>query len=243
MIGQKRLDTNYKIDLTEWQINQDNEIDILHNSVVDIDTRVKELEKSGGGGATITIDSEFSETSENPVQNKIITLEINHISSDIDKLTEKTDTHSTSITNIETWVETAKEDLISIDSRITEVENITDTNIDDITSLETRVTNLENGGGGVVTGISYRDSVLYSNKTISLVESSTVGDNEVQTTIENAKVIPISVIPMDSSATWRVYFITGWVYDSVSNSTTIKFIATDTSTNVNIVCLPVIENE
>ena len=194
MIGQKRLDTNYKIDLTEWQINQDSEIDILHNSVVDIDNRVKELEKGGGGGATITIDSDFSETSENPVQNKVITLEINHISSDI-------------------------------------------------TSLETRVTNLENGGGGVVTGISYRDSVLYSNQTISLVENSTIGDNEVQTTIENAKVIPIAVIPMDSSATWRVYFITSWVYDSVSNSTTIKFIATDTSTNVNIVCLPVIENE
>ena len=208
MIGQKRLDTNYKIDLTEWQINQDNEIDRLHNSVVDIDNRVKELEKGGGGGATITIDSDFSETSENPLQNKVITLEINHISSDIDELTEKTDNHSTSISNI-----------------------------------ENRVTNLENGGGGVVTGISYRDSVLYSNKTISLVESSIVGDNEVQTTIENAKVIPIAVIPMDSSATWRVYFITGWVYDSVSNSTTIKFIATDTSTNVNVVCLPVIENE
>lgn len=194
MIGQKRLDTNYKIDLTEWQINQDNEIDTLHNSVVDIDTRVKELEKGGGGGTTITIDNDFSETSENPLQNKVITLEINHIS-------------------------------------------------EDITSLETRVTNLENGGGGVVTGISYRDSVLYSNKTISLVESSTVGNNEVQTTIENAKVIPISVIPMDSSATWRVYFITGWIYDSVSKSTTIKFIASDTSTNVNVVCLPVIENE
>ena len=194
MIGQKRLDTNYKIDLTEWQINQDNEIDTLHNSVVDIDTRVKELEKGGGGGATIIIDSDFSETSENPLQNKVITLEINHISSDI-------------------------------------------------TSLETRVTNLENGGGGVVTGISYRDSVLYSNQTISLVENSTVGDNEVQTIIKNAKVIPIAVIPMDSSATWRVYFITSWVYDSVSNSTTIKFIATDTSTNVNVVCLPVIENE
>ena len=194
MIGQKRLDTNYKIDLTEWQLNQDSEIDTLHNSVVDIDTRVKELEKGGGGGATIIIDSDFSETSENPLQNKVITLEINHIS-------------------------------------------------DDITSLETRVTNLENGGGGVVTGISYRDSVLYSNQTISLVENSTVGDNEVQTIIENAKVIPIAVIPMDSSATWRVYFITSWVYDSVSNSTIIKFIATDTSTNVNIVCLPVIENE
>lgn len=194
MIGQKRLDTNYKIDLTEWQLNQDSEIDTLHNSVVDIDNRVKELEKGGGGGATIIIDSDFSETSENPLQNKVITLEINHISSDI-------------------------------------------------TSLETRVTNLENGGGGVVTGISYRDSVLYSNQTISLVENSTVGDNEVQTIIENAKVIPIAVIPMDSSATWRVYFITSWVYDSVSNSTTIKFIATDTSTNVNVVCLPVIENE
>lgn len=194
MIGQKRLDTNYKIDLTEWQINQDNEIDTLHNSVVDIDNRVKELEKGGGGGTTITIDSDFSETSKNPVQNKVITLEINNISSDI-------------------------------------------------TSLETRVTNLENGGGGVVTGISYRDSVLYSNQTISLVENSTIGDNEVQTIIENAKVIPIAVIPIDSSATWRVYFITGWVYDSVSNSTTIKFIATDTSTNVNVVCLPVIENE
>lgn len=243
MIGQKRLDTNYKIDLTEWQINQDSEIDTLHNSVVDIDNRVKELEKGGGGGVTITIDSDFSETSENPVQNKVITLEINHILSDIDEITEKTDKQTTDISNINSWVETTKENLISIDSRIAEVETITDTNIDDISALNTRVTNLENGGGGVVTGISYRDSVLYSNKTISLVESSTVGANEVQTTIENAKVIPISVIPMDSSATWRVYFITGWVYDSVSKSTTIKFIASDTSTNVNIVCLPVIENE
>ena len=194
MIGQKRLDTNYKIDLTEWQLNQDSEIDTLHNSVVDIDNRVKELEKGGGGGATIIIDSDFSETSENPLQNKVITLEINHIS-------------------------------------------------DDITSLDTRVTNLENGGGGVVTGISYRDSVLYANQTISLVENSTIGATEVQTIIENAKVIPISVIPIDSSATWRVYFLTSWVYDSVSNSTTIKFIASDTSTNVNVVCLPVIENE
>lgn len=243
MIGQKRLDTNYKIDLTEWQINQDNEIDTLHNSVVDIDSRVKELEKGGGGGVTITIDSDFSETSENPVQNKVITLEINHILSDIDEITEKTDKQTTYISTINEWVETTKEDLISIDSRIAEVENITDTNIDDISALNTRVTNLENGGGGVVTGISYRDSVLYSNQSISLVEGSSVGDNEVQTTIENAKVIPIAVIPMDSSATWRVYFITSWVYDSVANSTTIKFIATDTSTNVNIVCLPVIENE
>lgn len=243
MIGQKRLDTNYKIDLTEWQINQDSEINTLHNSVVDIDNRVKELEKGGGSSVTITIDSDFSETSENPVQNKVITLEINHILSDIDEITEKTDKQTTDISTINSWVETTKENLISIDSRITEVENITDTNIDDISTLNTRVTNLENGGGGVVTGISYRNSVLYSNQSISLVESSTVGDNEVQTTIENAKVIPIAVIPMDSSATWRVYFITGWVYDSVSNSTTIKFITTDTSTSVNIVGLPVIENE
>ena len=40
--------------------------------VTELDGRVGELE-AAGGGASITVDSAFSETSENPVQNKVIT--------------------------------------------------------------------------------------------------------------------------------------------------------------------------
>ena len=39
--------------------------------------------KQTAGGSTITIDSELLETSENPVQNKVVTKEINSINSNI----------------------------------------------------------------------------------------------------------------------------------------------------------------
>lgn len=114
MIGQKRLDTNYKIDLTEWQINQDSEIDTLHNSVVDIDNRIKELEKGGGSGETITIDSGFSETSENPLQNKVITKKIKSLDTDILSHTNWANNRLVGIDN----------DISNINEKIGDIENI-----------------------------------------------------------------------------------------------------------------------
>jgi len=44
----------------------------------DKDGTIKKIEiPSGGGGTSIEVDSELSETSENPVQNKVITTELN----------------------------------------------------------------------------------------------------------------------------------------------------------------------
>ena len=43
----------------------------------------------GGGGASVTVDSELSTTSENPVQNKVITKKVNEIQTDLDDFAEK----------------------------------------------------------------------------------------------------------------------------------------------------------
>ena len=43
-----------------------------------LDDRVIKIEESGGGGSSITVDSELSDTSTNPVQNKVITTKINN---------------------------------------------------------------------------------------------------------------------------------------------------------------------
>lgn len=41
------------------------------------------IEGGGGGGTTVTVDSELSLSSENPVQNKVITGALNALSSEI----------------------------------------------------------------------------------------------------------------------------------------------------------------
>ena len=44
-----------------------------------LDDRVIKIEESGGGGTPITVDSELSDTSTNPVQNKVITTKLSNI--------------------------------------------------------------------------------------------------------------------------------------------------------------------
>ena len=45
----------------------------LLTKINNLDERVSKVEESGGGGSSITVDSELSTTSTNPVQNKVIT--------------------------------------------------------------------------------------------------------------------------------------------------------------------------
>ena len=67
----------------------------LRTKINNLDERVSKVEESGGGGTPITVDSELSDTSTNPVQNKVITTKINNntgrtrrnITSDLDNLT------------------------------------------------------------------------------------------------------------------------------------------------------------
>ncbi len=50
----------------------------LEIKLSNLDERVVKIEDSGGGGTPITVDSELSDTSTNPVQNKVITTKINN---------------------------------------------------------------------------------------------------------------------------------------------------------------------
>ena len=50
----------------------------LEIKLSNLDERVIKIEESGGGGTPITVDSELSSTSTNPVQNKVITTKINN---------------------------------------------------------------------------------------------------------------------------------------------------------------------
>lgn len=59
----------------------ENNLNKMDAAIDEIDNRVLELANSGGGsgGGSITVDSELSETSENPVQNKVITAKLNEV--------------------------------------------------------------------------------------------------------------------------------------------------------------------
>jgi hypothetical protein len=48
---------------------------------------------------------------------------------------------------------------------------------------------------------------------------------------------------MDTTATWRYYHLSSWVYDVENKQTKVHMVATDTSSNVNIVTLPILESD
>ena len=52
-----------------------------------LEERIEYLEENGTGGSNITVDSELLETSENPVQNKVVTEKVNALSEEIDDYT------------------------------------------------------------------------------------------------------------------------------------------------------------
>lgn len=59
----------------------ENNLNKMDAAIDEIDNRVLELANSGSGsgGGSITVDSELSETSENPVQNKVITARLEEV--------------------------------------------------------------------------------------------------------------------------------------------------------------------
>ena len=67
--------TNYG--LTKPSYNETADIGVINSNMDIIDAKMKAIEnKAGSGGTSVTIDSELSTTSENPVQNKVITQEL-----------------------------------------------------------------------------------------------------------------------------------------------------------------------
>lgn len=80
--------TNYN--LTKPAYDEDADIAVINKNMDIIDTKMKEIEESGGGGGggvSITVDSEFSETSENPLQNKVVTNKFAAIEETINNIT------------------------------------------------------------------------------------------------------------------------------------------------------------
>lgn len=90
MIGQKRLDTNSQFD-ERHELQQDKKI-------TSIDNRVTALEQQGG----IVVDDDFSTTSTNPVENKVITVKMETIESDVNSIDGR-------LTNVESDVATKSE--------------------------------------------------------------------------------------------------------------------------------------
>lgn len=74
--------TNYN--LTKPAYDEDADIKVINDNMDIIDTKMKEIEDAGGG-AQITVDAELSETSTNPVQNKVISSKINELNSNLSK--------------------------------------------------------------------------------------------------------------------------------------------------------------
>lgn len=95
MIGQKRLDTNSQFD-ERHEIQQDKKI-------VSIDNRVTALEQQGG----IVVDDDFSTTSTNPVENKVITVKMETIESDVNSINGR-------LTNVESDI-TEKSEMYTIE--------------------------------------------------------------------------------------------------------------------------------
>ena len=75
--------TNYG--LTKPSYNETADIGVINSNMDIIDAKMKAIEnKAGGGGTSVTVDSELSTTSENPVQNKVITEQVSGLKSDLD---------------------------------------------------------------------------------------------------------------------------------------------------------------
>lgn len=182
----------------------------------------------GGGGSTITVDSELSTTSTNPLQNKVITENINHLLEDVEHITQRIDDYA--IDDIKESVSQVESELTSYNSRITTLE-------DTSTNYGTRISELENRSQ-TVTGITYQNSYTAYSSELTVPEGAEA--NVCNTTI-TGKYIPISVYPVDTTTTWRTYVIMAWTYNAENNTTVITINASDTSTPCNVVCLPVLD--
>lgn len=188
---------------------------------------IEQLKKGGGGGSTITVDSELSTTSTNPVENKVITENVNHLFEDVEHNVQKFDGY---VINTNESISKIKSELTSYGGRITILE-------DTSTDYGTRIIELENQSH-TVTGITYQNSYTAHSSELTVPEGAE--GNVCQTSI-TGKYIPISVYPTDTTTTWRTYAIMSWTYNIDTNTTIVTINASDTSTPCNVVCLPVLD--
>ena len=83
-LGEDIGDIQTDIRLIEGNIG--NLADLTTETKTDLVSAINEVNEHGGGGGSVTVDSELSTTSRNPVQNKVITARINGLDSDVGTL-------------------------------------------------------------------------------------------------------------------------------------------------------------
>jgi hypothetical protein len=101
--------------------------EVLAHAINDLNERVNELEESGGGDPII-VDSELSDTSENPVQNKVIYETFAATFEEMYSLHENQDNLISGLTQAYTDLVMSKTDKTYVDEK---VDNITNEMIDD----------------------------------------------------------------------------------------------------------------
>lgn len=85
---------------------------------------IEQLKKGGGGGSTITVDSELSSTSTNPVQNKVITEKVSQLESEI---SAKADIYTLDSYYTKTQIKNNFYTKTEIDTMIGDIESILST--------------------------------------------------------------------------------------------------------------------
>lgn len=230
-----KADKNAKLLLEISNIVTENCENIAENtqSIIDLNYAITEINKKIESSLTITIDDELSITSENPVQNKVISNALNsydtslEVDSKLNNFYTKTD------------IDNNFYNVSEIDGKLEDVYTMSDidSNFYTKTQVDNKISEIQIIGGN---GVQYQNSVLAENIAIVDISSSSGIANNVNAVL-SGKVLPIAVVPHDTSATWRNYCIRGYTYDSESDNTTISIIATDTSTNVDICYMPVLE--
>lgn len=92
---------------SDWNQIDETKVDFIKNKPTNIayiseedNENITDVETSGSGGANITIDSALSTTSINPVQNKVITQEINRLADKVNALPDVTSADSGKILRV-----------------------------------------------------------------------------------------------------------------------------------------------
>lgn len=149
---------------------------------------------SGQAGGSVTIDSTLSTVSTNPVQNRVITSEINSTNTNVTNLTSTVSGLNTSIGNLNTALGTTNTNVTNNTNSITALETAVGTNTDniatntgniasntsDITDLQTRLTTDE----GYITANGNSINTLNGNVTPLLTTfSETANGTDIDNTI------------------------------------------------------------
>lgn len=94
-----------------------------------------------GGGSSVTVDDTLSDTSTNPVQNKVITTKVNSLETSLNSKANTSDLESYATkTDVDTEFSSVNSDIASIQTKNVDQDKAIKANSDNITGLDTRVT-------------------------------------------------------------------------------------------------------